>query len=156
MLEVAVTSSSHYDWLEGRNTFCQAWQWPTDALVSYFLLPLVARFFFKKILFIYFNWRLITLQYCSGFCHTLTWISHECTCVPYPEPPSPSLPILSLRVVPVHWLWVPCFIHQTWTGDLFTYGNIHVSVLFSQIIPPSPSPRVQKFFISVSLLLSRT
>ena len=20
----------------------------------------------------YFNWRLITLQYCSGFCHTLT------------------------------------------------------------------------------------
>ena len=26
-------------------------------------------FFFKLI---YFNWRLITLQYCSGFCHTLT------------------------------------------------------------------------------------
>ena len=26
-------------------------------------------FFF---LIIYFNWRLITLQYCSGFCHTLT------------------------------------------------------------------------------------
>ena len=25
--------------------------------------------------FIYFNWRLSTLQYCSGFCHTLTWIS---------------------------------------------------------------------------------
>ena len=36
--------------------------------------------------FIYFNWRLITLQYCSGFCHTLTWISHECTSVPHPEP----------------------------------------------------------------------
>ena len=35
---------------------------------------------------IYFNWRLITLQYCSGFCHTLTWISHGCTCVPHPEP----------------------------------------------------------------------
>ena len=47
---------------------------------------------FKK--FIYFNWRLITLQYCSGFCHTLTWISHGCTCVPHPEsrslhPPHP-------------------------------------------------------------------
>ena len=22
--------------------------------------------------FIYFNWRLITLQYCGGFCHTST------------------------------------------------------------------------------------
>ena len=28
--------------------------------------------FFKNL----FNWRLITLQYCSGFCHTMTWISH--------------------------------------------------------------------------------
>ena len=23
-----------------------------------------------------FNWRVITLQYCDGFCHTSTWISH--------------------------------------------------------------------------------
>ena len=47
------------------------------------------------ILLIYFNWRLFTLQYCDGFCHTLTWISHGCTCVPYPEPPShlPPQPI---------------------------------------------------------------
>ena len=35
-----------------------------------------------------FNWRLITLQYCSGFCHTLIWISHGCTCVPHPEHPT--------------------------------------------------------------------
>ena len=28
--------------------------------------------------------------------------------------------------------------HQTWTGDLSQYDNIHVSMLFSQIIPPSP------------------
>jgi len=34
----------------------------------------------------------------------------------------------------------------------FTYDNIHVSMLFSQIIPPSPSPRVQKtvLYICVS------
>ena len=43
-------------------------------------------FFFFFNLFIYFNWRLITLKYCSGFCHTLTWISHGCTCVPHPIP----------------------------------------------------------------------
>ena len=29
--------------------------------------------------FIYFNWRLITLQYGGGFCHTVTRISHGCT-----------------------------------------------------------------------------
>ena len=29
-------------------------------------------FYFLKYNFTYFNWRLITLQYCSGFCHTLT------------------------------------------------------------------------------------
>ena len=33
--------------------------------------------------FIFISWRLITLQYCSGFCHTLTWISHGFTCIPW-------------------------------------------------------------------------
>ena len=39
----------------------------------------------------------------------------------------------------------------------FIYGNIYVSMLFSQIISPSPSPIETKglFFTSVSLLLSR-
>ena len=56
--------------------------------------------------FFFFNWRLITLQYCGGFCHTFTWISHGCTCVPHPDPSShlpphpipqshPSAPALS-------------------------------------------------------------
>ena len=34
---------------------------------------------FSKNSFIYFNWRLITLQYCGGFCLTSTWISHGYT-----------------------------------------------------------------------------
>ena len=37
---------------------------------------------------IFFNWRLITLQYCCDFCHTLTWIGHGCACVSHPEPPT--------------------------------------------------------------------
>ena len=45
-------------------------------------------FFFFIPPFIFISWRLITLQYCSGFCHTLTWISHGFTCIPHPDPPS--------------------------------------------------------------------
>ena len=113
--------------------------------------PVLTVAFFK--LLIYFNWRLITLQYCDDFCHMLTWISYGSTCVLPSQTPIPSL-----WVIPVHRLWVPCFMHQTWTGQLFHDGNIHVSMLVSQIIPPLPSPKESKslFFISVSLLPSCT
>ena len=49
-------------------------------------------FFFNEC--IYFQWSLITLQYCV-FCHTLTWISHGCTWVPVSLTPLPlpSYPI---------------------------------------------------------------
>ena len=56
----------------------------------------VFSFFFFS--FIFISWRLITLQYCSGFCHTLTWISHGFTCVPHPDPPSH----LPLYLIPLH------------------------------------------------------
>ena len=58
---------------------------------------LVTRNNWKPCFFLFFffiSWRLITLQYCSGFCHTLKWISHGFTCVPHTDPPShlPSPP----------------------------------------------------------------
>ena len=70
---------------------------------------------FKIFLFIFTSWRLITLQYCSGFCHTLTWISHGFTCVPHPDPPSrlplhpiplglPSAPALSTCLMMLNFL----------------------------------------------------
>ena len=60
---------------------------------------------FNSFFFFFFliSWRLITLQYCSGFCHTLTWISHGFPCIPHPDPPShiPLHPIpLGLRSAP--------------------------------------------------------
>ena len=67
-----------------------------------------------------------------------------------------SFPIPSLRVIPVHRLWKPCFMHQSWTGDLFHIWQYTCFNVFSQIILPSPSPTESKslLFISVSLLLS--
>ena len=83
--------------------------------------------FFSPIIFI--SWRLITLQYCSGFCHTLTWISHGFTCVPHPEPPPTYLPIPSPWVFPVHQPWAPVSCIQPGLMICFTLDNIHVSVL---------------------------
>ena len=78
-------------------------------------------FFFSFLFF--FNWKLITLQYYSGFCHTLTWVSHGCTCVPHPEPPThlpphpipqghPSAPALSTlsHALNLNWWSILCMI----------------------------------------------
>ena len=67
----------------------------------------------------YISWRLITSQYCSGFCHTLIWISHGLTCVPHPEPPFHLPP----HPIPLGHPSAPapstCLMHPTWAGDLF-------------------------------------
>ena len=111
----------------------------------------ISTFFFS---FIFISWRLLTLQYCSGFCHTLTWINHGFTCAPHPNPP--FLPIPSLWVIPVHQPWALVSCIQPGLVICFTLDNIHVSMLFSQIIPASPSPTESKslFYTSVSLFLS--
>ena len=107
-------------------------------------------FFFK---FIYFNWRLITLQYCIGFAIHQHESSMGVHSVPHPEPPSPYHPSGSSQCTspkhPVSGIKPGWAIH-------FTYDIIHVSMPFSQIIPPSPSPTESKrlFYTSVSLLLS--
>ena len=69
--------------------------------------------------FIFISCRLIILQDCSGFCHTLTWISHGFTCIPHPSPPSH----LPLHPIPLGLPSAPgpstCLMHPTWAGDLF-------------------------------------
>ena len=51
-------------------------------------------FFISSFLNFIFNWRIIALQYCVAFCHTLTWIIHRYTYVPsLLNTPSISYPI---------------------------------------------------------------
>ena len=98
------------------------------------------------------------MQYCDGFCHTLTWISQGCICAPHPEPLSglpphpipqgcPSAPALSalLHASNLNWSSI---------SHIVIYM---IQCFFSQIIPhslPSPTESKSLFFIFVSLLLS--
>ena len=89
---------------------------------------------------------------CGGFCHTLKWNSHGLTCVPHPDPPS-HLPLHPLPLgFPVHQVRALVSCIQPGLVICFTLDNIHVSMLFSWNIPPSPSPTESKrlFYKSVS------
>ena len=104
-----------------------------------------------------FNWRLITLQYCIGFAihqHESATGVHVFPILSPFQPPSPYHPSGSSQCTsPKH----PVSCMETGLVIRFTYDIIHVSMPFSQIIPPSPSPTESKslFYTSVSLLLSR-
>ena len=70
-------------------------------------------------------------------------------------PPPTSLSTWSLWVFPVHQVWALVSCIPPGLLICFTLDNIHVSMLFSWNIPPSPSPTESKslFCTSVSLFL---
>ena len=116
-------------------------------------------FLFFKFKFIYFNWRVITLQYCIGF----AIYQHESTTGVHVFPilytPPTSLPVPPLWVIPVHQPQTSCILHRTWTGDSFL---IWYYTCFNAIHPNHPthflSHRVQKtvLYICVSFAVSHT
>ena len=114
--------------------------------------------FLKKKKFIYFNWRLITLQYCISFAIYQHESATGILVLPILNPASLLLP----RTIPLGYLSesAPSILYPASNLDwqfCYLYDIIHVSMPFSQIIPPSPSPTESKrlFYTSVSLLLSR-
>jgi len=111
--------------------------------------PLCSMFFFLILFY-------LTLQYCIGFAIYQHESAQRYTCVPHPEPPPSSLPIhpsgSSQCTSPKH----PVSCIEPGLATRFIYDIIHISMPFSQIIPPFPSPTESKrlFYTSVSLLLS--
>ena len=69
---------------------------------------------------------------------------------PIPIPPPTSLSTPSLWVFPVHQVRALVSCIQSGLVICFTIDNIHVSMLFSQNIPPSPSPTEAKILFCTS------
>ena len=113
--------------------------------------PQQPSFFFKNL---FFNCRKIALQYCVGFWHTTSQISHNYIYVL-------SLPLLT----PTHptagssqWApgWVLCAAYSHFQQTIYsTHDSSYVSILLSQFVPPSSSPAVSTrlFSIFTSLFL---
>ena len=152
-LKHPVTVLSHQN-LDGRTYFgkkeSQLSLMPTSDLKSQYKMLEV---YFFLILF-YFK----TLQYCISFAK---YRNESATGIPtflilnpppssHPYPPTGSSQCTSPKH-PVSWI-------EPGLATRFIHDILHVSVPFSQIFPPSPSPieSIRLFCTSVSLLLSRT
>ena len=101
--------------------------------------------------FTFFNWRIIALQCCVGFCHISTRIAIGIHVFPPSWTPLPPL-------IPFHpsklsqstgfELTAPC---SKFPLDIyFTYGNVYVSILLFQFNPPSSAPSGSTSLFSMS------
>ena len=112
---------------------------------------------FLKHKFIYFNWRLITLQYCIGFAIHQHESATGVHVFPHPETPPTSLPITSLWVIPN--IPAPSTLSHALNLDwrFVSHMIIHMFQCHSpKSSHPRPLPQSPKdCSIHLSLLLSR-
>ena len=125
----------------GEHMYTHGWfLWMYDKKHHNIVISLQLNYNYFVVVFPYINMDPPQMYMCS-----LSW-------TPLP-PSSPSHPSGSSQCTsPEH----PVSCIELGLAIYFTYDNIHVSMLFSQIIPPSLSPTESKslFFTFVSLLLS--
>ena len=109
-------------------------------------------FFFS---FISISWRLIASQHFSGFCHTLTWISHGVTCIPHPDPPSH----LPLHPIPLGLPSAPgpctCLMHPTWVHQPFSKWYVLVTVNCKLVVSKLPASQLFNHFRHSHTLLNK-
>ena len=99
-----------------------------------------------------FNWRIVALQNCVGFCQTSTWISHRYIYVPSLlnlPPNTDPFPLLlgchrALFELPESHSKFPLAI-------CFTHGSVYVSMLLSPFIPPTHNSSKNKVLIWKSM-----
>ena len=91
-----------------------------------------------KDIFFFFFLRIIAFQYCVGFCHTSTRISHRYTYVPsLVDAPPIAHPTPPLWVATGHQVDLPGSHSKLALAICLPCGNVHASAP-SQLIPPSP------------------
>ena len=65
-----------------------------------------------------------------------------------------TTPIPTLQVITEHRVELPVLYSNFLLALYFTYGNVYISVLLSQFVPPSPAPAVSKGLFFVFLFMS--
>ena len=97
------------------------------------------------------NWRIILLHPCVGSCHASAWVNHRstytCSLLYLPHLPNPS------RLSPSTRFGFPASYSKFPLVFCFTCGNIYISMLLAQIIPPTSSLTLSNGLISCLCLL---
>ena len=99
------------------------------------------------------------LQYCIGFAIYQHESATGIHVLPILNPPSSSLPVPSLWVIPVHQPQASSIVHRTWTGNSFhTWYYTYFNAILPNLPTLSLSNRVHKtvLYISVSFAVSYT